>query len=510
MRRLFLLNLFILTFFTAPLTAVAQACLELPMTYGESMVLQRKRPIALHGRAPQAATVTVLLQGKGRTLRRTAKANASGSWGVVLPALPASGPYTLKFTCGNDVRTFSDVWVGEVWLCSGQSNMELPLNVIATAKEDLATADTLTRVHLFNMPSPWPIYKQVWSTAMVDSIDRGLLRQTGAWARCSAQTARNFSAIGFHFGRVLADSLGVHVGLINNAVGGSTAEGWIDSLTLSESAPEIMQGDWRKNTNIMEWARTRADYNLQKADPKKAHRHPYAPAFLYDAAVKPLESYTVRGVLWYQGESNAELPDEHEKLFPLLESSWRRTFHNPTLPFYTVQLSGISTRPSWPAFRDSQRRLAERLPNTWMAVCSDLGDSLDVHPRRKAPVGERLARQVLHYQYGLTKLVPQGPTFRSATADANGIVTVAFEWGNGMHGADNRAIEGFELCGENGKWYKATVTSVADGTLTLSAPAVKLPKQVRYAWQPYPHANLVNAQNLPCSTFQSEVNESLR
>ncbi len=505
MRIVFLLFLSIAAFFTAPYTAGAQTQLELPMTYGESMVLQRKRPIALHGRAPQGATVTVLLQGKGRTLRRTAKANASGSWGTVLPALPASGPYTLKFSCGSDVRTFSDVWVGEVWLCSGQSNMELPLHTIATAKEDLAAADTLTRLHLLNMPSPWPIYKQVWSAAMVDSIDRGLLKQSGSWTRCSAETARNFSAIGFHFGRVLADSLGIHVGLINNAVGGSTAEGWIDPLTLAQKAPEIVKGDWRKNPNIMEWARTRADYNLQKADPTRAHRHPYAPAFLYDAAVKPLEGYTFRGVLWYQGESNAELPEEHEKLFPLLEDSWRRTFHNPLLPFYTVQLSGISTRPSWPAFRDSQRRLAERLPNTWMAVSSDLGDSLDVHPRRKAPVGERLARQVLHNTYGLKALVPQGPTLRSATADANGIVTLRFEWGKGLHGAANHAIEGFELCGENGSWHKAGVESASDGTLTLTCPAVKVPKQVRYAWQPYPHANLVNAEELPCSTFVTDV-----
>lgn len=505
MRKVILLLFSIFTFLTGSYTASAQTRLELPMTYGESMVLQRKRPITLHGRAPGGATVTVLLQGKGRTLRRTARANASGVWGAVLPALPASGPYTLKFSCGNDVRTFSDVWVGEVWLCSGQSNMELPLQTIATAKEDLAVADTLTRVHLLNMPSPWPIYKQVWSTAMVDSIDRGLLKQTGAWTRCSAQTARNFSAIGFHFGRVLADSLGIHVGLINNAVGGSTAEGWIDSLTLAQKAPEIITGDWRRNKNIMEWARTRADYNLQKADTSRPHRHPYAPAFLYDAAVKPLEGYTFRGVLWYQGESNAELSEEHEKLFPLLEDSWRRTFHNPLLPFYTVQLSGISTRPSWPAFRDSQRRLAERLPNTWMTVCSDLGDSLDVHPRRKAPVGERLARQVLHNAYGLKSLVPQGPTVRSATADANGTVTVQFEWGEGMHADGDRAIEGFELCGENGLWHKASVQSVTDGALTLSCQAVKIPRQVRYAWQPYPHANLVNAQNLPCSTFLSEV-----
>lgn len=279
MRKVFLLLFSIVTFLTGSYTVSAQSRLELPMTYGESMVLQRKRPIALHGRAPQGATVSVLLQGKGRTVWRTAKANASGVWGAVLPAMPASGPYTLKFSCGSDVRTFSDVWVGEVWLCSGQSNMELPLQTIATAKEDLAVADTLSRIHLLNMPSPWPIYKEVWSTAMVDSIDRGLLKQTGTWTRCSAQTARNFSAIGFHFGRVLADSLGIHVGLINNAVGGSTAEGWIDSLTLAQKAPEIMQGDWRKNKNIMEWARSRADYNLQKADPHTLTATPTLPPF---------------------------------------------------------------------------------------------------------------------------------------------------------------------------------------------------------------------------------------
>ena len=503
MRKTFFLLLFLFSFLSTH--AAPEKRLVLPMTYGDAMVIQRKRPITFHGRAPQGENVTVLLKGNGRVLRRTAQAGASGGWNVVLPALPASGPYTLKISCGNDERTFSDVWVGEVWLCSGQSNMELPLSSIATAKADLAVADTLSRLHLMNMPSPWLTYKQVWSTAMIDSLDRGLIRQTGAWARCSAETAQSFSAIGFHFGRVLTDSLGIHVGLINNAVGGSTTEGWIDSLTLAKGAPEILEGDWRKNNNIMEWARTRADYNLQKADPSRPHRHPYAPTFLYNAALKPLESYPVRGVLWYQGESNAELPEEHAKLFPLLEQSWRRTFGNGLLPFFTVQLSGISTRPSWPAFRDSQRRLAKQLHHTWMAVSSDLGDSLDVHPRRKAPVGERLARQVLYNIYGYKQLVPEGPAPLTATAADDGTVALHFNFGASLHGAEGRPIEGFELCGKDGKWHKATVTSSADGSLTLQSPAVSDPKQVRYAWQPLPHANLVNADELPCSTFLMDV-----
>lgn len=476
------------------------------MTYGNSMVLQRNQPIRLYGQAIPGEKVTaVIKEHGGKRILRTAQANVAGQWNILFPAMKAGGPHTLSFETPTEKRTFNDVWIGEVWLCSGQSNMELALSLITTAKQDIAEADTLTRLHLFNMARPWPTYAQVWPKSYVDSLDRHLIPQTGEWKRCSSASARDFSAIAFHFGRILADSLKCHVGLIHNAVGGSTTEGWIDSLTLQTHIPEILQGDWRKNPNIMEWARQRADYNLQAADPSLPHRHPYAPTFLYDEGLRPVLKHTIRGVIWYQGESNADLPEVHKRLFPLLEQSWRRAFRSPNLPFLTVQLSSISTRPIWPTFRNSQRLLADSLPQTWMTVCSDLGDSLDVHPRRKAPVGERLAASALHYVYGWKQVVPCGPVPLQATSLSDGWIRVDFNWGEGLHPQGSNRYVGFELAGKDGAYHVATAFRVNGQALEMHAPQVTDPQTVRYGWQAFTHANLVNGRGFPCSTFELKV-----
>lgn len=489
---------------TKTTAAGAASELQLPMTYGDHMVLQRDTPLELHGRAAAGQYVTISLQDAQHVQRRKIRADYKGFWMVKFPPQHAGGPYTLTFEAGRTKKSFTDVWVGEVWLCSGQSNMELTLASIATAKTDIAAADTVSRLHLFGMPGPWPIYAQVWSQSIIDSIDSGKMRQEGAWQRCSSQSAPSFSAIGFHFGRMLADSLGCHVGIMCNAVGGSTTEGWIDTTSLRREVPEILEGDWRKNPNIMEWARHRADYNLQKADASVAHRHPYAPAFLFEAALRPLERYGVKGVVWYQGESNADLPRMHERLFPLLEKSWRKELLNPRLPFITIQLSGISTRPSWPEFRNSQRLLADSLPHTWMVVCSDLGDSLNVHPTRKAPVGERSALAALHHVYDFKHVVSAGPSPLSMT-EREGEAVVAFSNSDAMQAADGKRIKGFELAGADGVFHPATKVQVVGATIHLTSDSVPHPVRVRYAWQPYPDANLVNRQQLPCSTFELSV-----
>lgn len=501
--RIFILLLVWLTFSAAQ----AQKKLQLPMTYGNSMVLQRNQPIRLTGHAaPDDRVQATLTDGHGHTLQGEAKADAHGLWHVTLAAQPAGGPYTLTFSTRGEKRTFTDVWLGEVWVCSGQSNMELTLGSIATAKRDLEAADTLTRLHLMNMPSPWPVYQQVWSPAFADSLDRHLVHQTGHWARCNAQTARPFSAIGFHFGRVLADSLNCHIGLINNAVGGATTEGWIDSLTLQRTLPEMLRGDWRKNPYIMEWARQRADYNLQAADSSRQHRHPYAPTFLFDEALRPIAQHDVRGVLWYQGESNADLPDVHRRLFPALEKSWRKAFRSPFLPFLTVQLSSISTRPIWPEFRNSQRELADSLSHTWMVVSSDLGDSLDVHPRRKAPIGERLAATALHQVYGRQEVVPCGPTPVMAVAMPHRTIGIRFQWADGLHAQDGHTLRTFEVAGSDGRFHPATRITVNGSMLLIGVPKeVDRPTEVRYGWQAYSHGNLVNRQGYPCSTFKMKV-----
>lgn len=470
--------------------------LRLPATYGEGMVIQRDRDIRIAGTANAGEEV----KGSFKGLKFNTHADADGRWEVRLPAQPAGGPYELSVKAKSGERTLREVWIGEVWLCSGQSNMELRLREIATARQDIAAADTLSRLHLYNMPAITPTYAFEWEESRLDSVNRLDYVLDGEWQPCNSRTAADFSAIGLHFGRMLADSLGCHVGLICNAVGGSTTEGWIDRTTIEHELPAILR-NWRSNDHIQDWARGRANLNTKRSK-NPLQRHPYEPCYLFEDAIAPLGGYAIRGVLWYQGESNAHNVELHERLFPLLEHSWRTFWNQPDLPFYFVQLSGISTRGSWPHFRDSQRRLSEALPHTYMAVSSDRGDSLDVHPRRKAEIGRRLALSALRNTYGHAT-VPSGPAYRGFTAE-EGSLRLNFRHAEGLTTADGRIPAGFEVAGADGLYHPATAR--IEGTqIVVASPAVVHPCAVRYAWRPYPSAaNLVNAAGLPASTFRDE------
>lgn len=469
--------------------------LKLPATYGNEMVVQRQSPINFHGKANIGEQVSVNFHGlKAQTIT-----NEMGQWSVTFPAEEAGGPYQLSFKSKSGQHTFNNVFVGEVWLCSGQSNMELTIPRTTTAKTDLAAADTCSRLHLYNMPSIIPTYAIEWDSAQLDSVNHLLYVQTGNWERSNAKTAQRFSSIAFNYGRILADSLGCHVGIISNAVGGSGCENWIDRTTLEEHFSSILR-NWKQNDFIMRWMRDRAALNTKQA-PSKQQRHPYEPAYLFESAILPLEKYSIRGVLWYQGESNAENVEVHERLFPLLEKSWRNYFKQPSLPFYTVQLSSIATRPSWPHFRDSQRRLADADANTWLTVCSDLGDSLDVHPRQKWQVAYRLALSALNHTYG-HNVIPSGPRYvRFETEGSN--ATLYFTEAQNMHPAVGNKITGFEVADEDGIYHPAEAT-ITNTTITLHSDSVKSIKAVRYGWQPFTHANLVNGVGLPASTFRDE------
>lgn len=469
--------------------------LALPATYGDGMVLQRDAPIRISGRANAGETVSVTFDKE----KTTTTADADGRWQTTLKARPAGGPYTLSVKARSGRRDISDVWVGEVWLCSGQSNMELKLSQVLGSREALAAADTLSRVHLYDMPSIVPTYAVEWDSARLDSVNHLQYVLPGRWTRCNAEAARRFSAIAFHFGRILADSLGCHVGLISNAVGGSCTENWIDRTTLEREFPAILR-NWKQNDFIMGWARTRAALNVRRAT-SALQRHPYEPAYLFECAIAPLEHYGVRGVLWYQGESNAHNIEVHERLFPMLERSWRDYFGNAALPFYTVQLSSISTRPSWPHFRDSQRRMADSLANTWMAVCSDLGDSLDVHPRHKAEVGERLAASALCHTYG-RDVCPEGPAYEGFTADGPRLV-LRFRSARGLQLLGGPSAATFEVAGSDGLYHPATAT-VKGETVVVESSEVKEPRAVRYGWRPFVRNGLVNAAGMPASTFRDE------
>lgn len=469
--------------------------LQLPLLYTDNMVLQRDRLLPVSGRADRGEQVTVRIAGQ----EKTAIAGDDGRWEVILDPLKATGkPYTLEVSTPSRTLTFRHVLAGEVWLCSGQSNMAFRLNEsIATEQaEQRAYASGRPPIRLFDRKPRWETSAVEWDASVLDSLNRLDYYYDTKWTVCDEATAARFSAIAFAFGRMLADSLQVPVGLILNAIGGSPAESWIDRRTVEFEFPDIL-ADWTKNDFIQDWVRERAAQNIRKAV-TPGQRHPYEPCYLFESGIRPLERYPLKGVIWYQGESNAHNLEAHEKLFPLVIDSWRRYWESE-LPFYYVQLSGID-RPSWPWFRDSQRRLMQRIPATGMAVSSDRGDSLNVHPTRKKEIGERLARWALHQTYGKL-LTPSGPLFRSVTFE-EGAAFVAFDYAQGLHTSDGEAIRTFEIAESDGLFVPAQA-EVVNGQVKVWNDSIANPHWVRYGWQPFTRANLVNGEGLPASTFRA-------
>lgn len=268
--------------------------------------------------------------------------------------------------------------------------------------------------------------------------------------------------------------------------------------SLEYQFPAILK-DWTKNDFIQEWVRGRAALNIKKSA-NSQQRHPYEPCYLYESGIRPLEQYPIRGVIWYQGESNAHNWEAHEKLFKLLVNSWRKNWNDACLPFYYVQLSSLN-RPSWPWFRDSQRRMLNEISHIGMAVSSDHGDSLDVHPICKKPVGERLARGALNKTYQ-KNVIPSGPLFRGANV-RGGKVFLSFDYGKGMRSSDGKPLQCFEVAEYDGIYYPATAEVVGDQVKVYSKE-VPNPRYVRYGWQPFTRANLINREGLPASTFRAE------
>lgn len=468
--------------------------LSMSSLYADYMVLQRDVPLDIHGTANTGEKITVEIGGQ----KASATADNQGKWSVVLSPMQATEDLTLTITAGKQRKVFSHVAVGEVWLCSGQSNMAFMLCQAESGKEDIAAADD-PQLRLFDMKGRWETYDVAWPASCLDSLNHLQYFRETTWQPSTPSSASRFSAVGYYYGRMLRQKLGVPVGLICNAVGGAPTEAWVDRNSLETSFPNILS-NWLQNDFIQDWVRGRAAKNLTN-DQTKLGRHPYEPCYLYESGILPLQQYPIKGVIWYQGESNAHNKDAHAKLFSLLVNGWRQNWNNPDMPFYFVQLSSLN-RPSWPWFRDSQLRLMKEISNTGMAVSSDHGDSLDVHPRRKQPIGERLARWALAKTYG-QHITPSGPVFSSVTRQADALI-VSFLYADGLQTSDGKAPSCFEIAEEDGLFQPATAT-IEGNTVRLTSPTIKHPRYVRYAWQPFTRANLVNADQLPASTFRGEV-----
>ena len=468
--------------------------LQMSQLYTDYMVLQRDMPLDIHGIANAGEKITVSISNQ----KATATANNQGKWSVVLKPMNAATDLTLTVEAGSAAKVYKHVAVGEVWLCSGQSNMAFMLCQADTYKRDIDNVGD-PQLRLFDMKARWETYDVAWPASCLDSLNHLQYYRSTTWQPTTPDNAKWFSAIAYYYGRMLRDSLKVPVGLICNAVGGSPTEAWVDRNTLETCFPAILK-NWLHNDFIQDWVRGRAAKNLTN-DNTHLGRHPYEPCYLYESGILPLLKYPIKGVIWYQGESNAHNMEAHSELFKLLVGSWRSNWSNPTMPFYFVQLSSLN-RPSWPWFRYSQLQLMQQIANTGMAVSSDCGDSLDVHPLRKQPIGQRLARWALNKTYGMS-VTPSGPIYKGVVRSAGALI-VSFDYADNLCTSDGKQPSTFEIAEEEGMYYPATAV-IEGNTVRLTSSEVKNPRYVRYGWQPFTRANLINGDALPASTFRGKA-----
>jgi sialate O-acetylesterase len=478
------------------------------------MVLQQGMKVNIWGTANPGERVTVTVKDE----KVNGVADSEGQWKVKLGPLSAGGPY-LMTVAGTNTVTLHDVLVGEVWVCSGQSNMEMPVGTnsegwssgVANYQDEIARAD-YPNLRMFR------VQKAVAARPQREA--------KGYWVVASPQTVNDFSAVGYFFARELLRVLNVPIGMIHSSWGGTPAESWTSRGTL-EADPEfksILDSETKLlspyprvfrelDEQLAQWRRDSDKTESEGAPvpappviPDDPRRNPWRPAGLFNAMVMPLTPYSIRGTVWYQGESNAERPAQYRKLFPAMIRDWRGAWGEGDFPFLFVQLAnwGIhNPDANWPELREAQL-MTLSLPKTGMAVAIDIGDGSDIHPKNKQDVGYRLAlaAQAIAYE---RDVIYSGPIYESMTVDGER-VRLHFKHVYGGLKAKNWPapnISGFEIAGSDRKFVRAEAHIDGD-TIIVHSERVKQPVAVRYAWAMNPWCNLYNRAGLPASPFRTD------
>ncbi|MGF7230102.1 GDSL-type esterase/lipase family protein [Arachidicoccus sp.] len=471
--------------------------LKMPAIFTNDMVLQRNQPIVIWGTANAGTKVKILFH----QLTRETIVAASGQWKITFPKMSADAtPQTLRVVNEKTDLVYKNILVGDLWLCSGQSNMYFSLAESEEGDSVAKVANEKSNIRLFKYKPFAETDNMVWdSTALAKA--NNLQFFSGQWKLNTENAAKEFSAVGYIFGKKIAEEENIPVGLIEVAVGGSPLMSWVGRLTL-ESNPlfEPALHNWRKSDYLMGWCRQRADENLKDAT-SPFQRHSYEPCFNFEAAIANITNLSIAGVVWYQGESDAENAELFKKLFPVFVNDWRQQWRR-NLPFYYVQLSSIE-RPSWNYFRETQRELLNQIPSSGMVVTSDLGDKTNVHYKNKIPVGQRLADLALHYSYDRSDIVPNGPLVKTLI-EKNEQIEISFSQGKGLTTSDGKGLRGFELLNDKGYFITANARIVKDKVI-IDVPENERIEKVVYGWKTFTRANLVNAAQLPASTFMMDV-----
>lgn len=486
--------------------AGARADVSLASPFQDHAVLQRDKPLPVWGRAAPGEKVTVEFLGQkvGTTT------GADGRWIVYLDPVPAvTTPTTLTVT-GQNAVTLQDILVGEVWLASGQSNMEWSVERSNDAAAEIAAAN-------------FPQIREFNATNTV--ADQPADAVAGDWQVCSPTTAGRLSAVAYYFARDLHRKLGVPVGILNATWGGTPVESWTDLVTLkSTTAWPAIDARWQQA--VAEHPERTANYATERAAWQEAEEKakatktkntvpwPRAPAGpgtpnaisgLYNAMIAPLQPYALRGAIWYQGESNWRRADEYGEVFSAMIRAWRAQWNQGDFPFYFVQLANFIVKDDesgrgWAQLREAQTK-ALALPNTGMAVIIDIGDPNDIHPRNKQEVGRRLALLAKAKVYDIA-VDWSGPVFVGAQREGAAL-RVKFNRVDDSLTAGGKPLQAFEVAGLDRKFYPATAR-IERGTVVVSAPEVPEPAAVRYAWTNNPEANLFNGTGLPAEPFRSD------
>jgi sialate O-acetylesterase len=485
-----------------PAGAAAPAEVKLPALFGDHMVLQRDRPLHIWGMAEPNADVTVSFHnGHGH-----ATSDALGRWSLYLPPEPAGGPFTLTVQGRNTIQ-LTDILVGDVWISAGQSNMEFPLQPELPGFR--GTKNSAAEIAAANYPR-----MRLMQVPMASAAAPQPDMQPTKWQRCSPASVAGFSAVGYFFGRDLLRTQNVPIGLIQSNIGGTPAEAWtsMDALTSSAALMPVFSA----RAHMMDQQTTlklQADQEAAAAEAAKArgetlpppawHPNPadWAPAALFNAMIAPLTPFPIRGVIWYQGESNtdAERAPMYQRLFSAMIDDWRAQWKQGNFPFLFVQIANFQSKDEWPVVREAQRRTLD-LADTGMAVAIDIGEPGSVHPVDKQDVGYRLSLWARDLAYG-DSIEDSGPLFQQAVPE-NGSMRVWFTHAASGLKAKGGSLEGFEVAGQDGKFVSAQAHVQGDSIVAASS-SVPEPVAVRYGWASAPDCNLENGAGLPASPFTS-------
>lgn len=479
--------------------------------FTDHLVLQQGMSVPVWGTADDGEEVTVEFQG--HTISTTAE---DGKWKVELEPMEAGGPYEMLIRGKNHEVRLNDVMIGEVWICSGQSNMQWSVAASHNAEAEIQAAD-YPNIRMYTIP-------RIISPEPLETISReGRNEQELQWLQVTPETIGRFSAVGYYFGRHLHEALDVPIGLISTNWGGTPAEAWTSKEGLA-SHPQLAKlteeweqriatyekelAKWQEETDRLTASAGGQEVELPKK-PDDPNRNPWRASGLFNAMINPLIPYAIQGAIWYQGESNASRAQEYQLLFRTMIQDWRNQWKQEDMTFLFVQLANFNPRnmkeDAWAELREAQH-MAMDLPHTGMAVTTDIGDPEDIHPRNKQEVGRRLALAALEGTYG-KDIVSSGPLYKDMEIKDGEVHIIFDEYANcGLYYKDAPELRGFTIAGENGNFVEADARIVGN-TVVVSSPEVKNPRIVRYNWHNNPTGNLYNMYGLPAAPFRTDFPE---